>query len=86
MIMKIKILSNAKIYVRGIDLLCFDKINIADPEVYGAGVILSVVGVMVGLGALYVTGWVELWGWLVDEGVCVGWSVCWGGLLSSSWF
>ena len=31
-----------------------------------AGVILSVVGVMVGLGALYVTGWVELWGWLVD--------------------
>lgn len=33
---KSKILSNAKIYVRGIDLLCFDKINIADPEVYGA--------------------------------------------------
>lgn len=32
---KSKILSNAKIYVRGIDLLCFDKINIADPEVYG---------------------------------------------------
>lgn len=31
-----KILSNAKIYVRGVDLLCFDKINIADPEVYGA--------------------------------------------------
>lgn len=31
-----------------------------------AGVILSVVGVIVGLGALYVTGWVELWGWLVD--------------------
>ena len=31
-----------------------------------AGVILSVVGVMVGFGALYVTGWVELWGWLVD--------------------
>ena len=27
--------SNAKIYVRGVDLLCFDKINIADPEVYG---------------------------------------------------
>lgn len=33
---KSKILSNARIYVRGIDLLCFDKINIADPEVYGA--------------------------------------------------
>lgn len=33
---KSKILSNAKIYVRGVDLLCFDKINIADPEVYGA--------------------------------------------------
>ena len=33
---KSKILSNAKIYVRGIDLLCFDKINIADPEVYEA--------------------------------------------------
>lgn len=32
---KSKILSNAKIYVRGVDLLCFDKINIADPEVYG---------------------------------------------------
>lgn len=31
-----KILNNAKIYVRGVDLLCFDKINIADPEVYGA--------------------------------------------------
>ena len=33
---KSKILSNAKVYVRGVDLLCFDKINIADPEVYGA--------------------------------------------------
>lgn len=31
-----KILNNAKVYVRGVDLLCFDKINIADPEVYGA--------------------------------------------------
>lgn len=34
---KTKILNNAKIYVRGIDLLCFDKIKIADPEYYGAG-------------------------------------------------
>ena len=33
---KSKILSNAKIYVRGVDLLCFDKIKIADPESYGA--------------------------------------------------
>ncbi|WP_455667068.1 SusC/RagA family TonB-linked outer membrane protein [Phocaeicola sp.] len=31
-----KILNNAKIYVRGIDLLCFDNISIADPENYGA--------------------------------------------------
>ncbi len=30
-----KILSNAKIYIRGVDLLCFDKIKIADPESYG---------------------------------------------------
>lgn len=35
-IKKSKILSNAKIYVRGVDLLCFDKIKIADPESYGA--------------------------------------------------
>lgn len=34
---KSRILSNAKIYVRGIDLLCFDKIKIADPEAYQAG-------------------------------------------------
>lgn len=36
MVKKSKILSNAKIYVRGIDLLCFDKIKISDPESYGA--------------------------------------------------
>lgn len=36
LIKKSKILNNAKVYVRGVDLLCFDKINIADPEVYGA--------------------------------------------------
>lgn len=28
-------MENAKLYVRGIDLLCFDKIKIADPESYG---------------------------------------------------
>ncbi len=33
---KTKVLNAAKIYVRGIDLLCFDKIEIADPERYGA--------------------------------------------------
>ena len=31
-----RILSNAKIYVRGVDLFCFDKIDIVDPESYGA--------------------------------------------------
>lgn len=36
MIKKTKVLSNAKIYVRGVDLLCFDHIKIADPESYGA--------------------------------------------------
>jgi len=30
-----KIMSNAKLYVRGVDLLCFDHIKIADPESYG---------------------------------------------------
>lgn len=30
-----KFMSNAKIYVRGNDLLCFDHIKIADPESYG---------------------------------------------------
>lgn len=29
-------MKNAKVYVRGVDLLCFDKIDIADPESYGA--------------------------------------------------
>ena len=36
LVKKSKILGNAKIYVRGIDLLCFDKIKISDPESYGA--------------------------------------------------
>ena len=31
-----KFMSKAKLYVRGVDLLCFDKIKIADPESYGA--------------------------------------------------
>lgn len=35
LIKKSKLLSNAKIYLRGIDLLCFDKIKVADPESYG---------------------------------------------------
>lgn len=33
---KSKILGSAKLYVRGTDLLCFDKIDVADPEAYGA--------------------------------------------------
>lgn len=33
---KISFMENAKLYVRGIDLLCFDHIKIADPESYGA--------------------------------------------------
>lgn len=36
LIKKSRILSNAKIYVRGVDLFCFDKIKVADPESYGA--------------------------------------------------
>lgn len=34
---KTKIMNEAKIYVRGHDLACFDKIEIADPEAYGVG-------------------------------------------------
>lgn len=33
---KSKILGNAKIYVRGTDLLCFDKLDVSDPESYGS--------------------------------------------------
>lgn len=33
---KISFMEKAKLYVRGIDLLCFDHIKIADPESYGA--------------------------------------------------
>lgn len=35
LVKKCKILSSGRIYVRGVDLLCFDKIKIADPESYG---------------------------------------------------
>ncbi len=48
---KTKIISNAKVYVRGIDLLCFDKIKIADPESYGVNDPLTrsvVAGVSIG--------------------------------------
>ncbi len=31
-----KCINSAKLYVRGVDLLCFDHIKIADPESYGA--------------------------------------------------
>lgn len=31
-----KILNNAKVYVRGVDLFCFDNIKESDPESYGA--------------------------------------------------
>ena len=36
LLQKTKILGSAKLYVRGVDLLCFDKIDVADPESYGA--------------------------------------------------
>lgn len=32
---RVSFMDNAKIYLRGVDLLCFDKIEIADPESYG---------------------------------------------------
>jgi TonB-linked SusC/RagA family outer membrane protein len=35
LLQKTKVLSNAKLYLRGIDLLCFDHINVVDPESYG---------------------------------------------------
>ncbi|WP_195398834.1 SusC/RagA family TonB-linked outer membrane protein [Bacteroides finegoldii] len=46
-----KILGSAKLYVRGVDLLCFDHIDVADPESYGATNPLTksvVVGVKIG--------------------------------------
>lgn len=46
-----KILGSAKLYVRGVDLLCFDHIDVADPESYGATNPLNksvVVGVIIG--------------------------------------
>lgn len=33
---KTKFIGDAKLYVRGVDLLCFDKIDVLDPESYGA--------------------------------------------------
>nr|WP_320056959.1 SusC/RagA family TonB-linked outer membrane protein [uncultured Bacteroides sp.] len=36
LIKKTKIMNGAKLYLRGVDLLCFDHIKIADPEAYGA--------------------------------------------------
>ena len=33
---RVKIMDNAKLYVRGVDLLCFDHIKVSDPEAYGA--------------------------------------------------
>lgn len=46
-----KILGSAKLYVRGVDLLCFDHIDVADPESYGATNPLTksvIVGVKIG--------------------------------------
>lgn len=46
-----KIMSNAKLYVRGNDLLCLDHINVSDPESYGVGSPLTrsvVVGLKIG--------------------------------------
>jgi len=34
---KIRFIKNAKFYVRGVDLVCFDKIKTVDPEKYSAG-------------------------------------------------
>lgn len=36
LLQKTKIVNNVKLYVRGIDLLCFDKINETDPETYNS--------------------------------------------------
>ena len=33
---KTKFIGDARLYVRGVDLLCFDKIDVLDPESYGA--------------------------------------------------
>ncbi len=48
---KTKFMNSAKLYVRGIDLLCFDKIDVVDPEAYGVSAPLNksfVVGLKVG--------------------------------------
>ena len=51
LLQKTKVVRNAKLYVRGIDLLCFDNVKVADPECYGAGYPLTrsvVAGVSIG--------------------------------------
>ncbi len=51
LIKKALFMNQAKIYVRGVDLACFDKIKIADPECYGATTPLNrslVVGLTLG--------------------------------------
>ncbi|MCD8172110.1 MAG: SusC/RagA family TonB-linked outer membrane protein [Alistipes sp.] len=51
MLSKTSFMHNAKLYVRGVDLACFDKIKIADPESYGATSPLTrslVIGLAVG--------------------------------------
>lgn len=48
---KTKFMGTAKVYARGIDLFCFDHINVVDPETYGVGSPLNrslVVGVTIG--------------------------------------
>lgn len=48
---KTKVLGSAKLYVRGTDLFCFDHIDVADPECYGASTPLNksvIVGVTIG--------------------------------------
>lgn len=48
---RIRIMNNAKLYVRGIDLLCFDHVKESDPESYGATNPLTrsvVVGLQIG--------------------------------------
>lgn len=36
LLQKTKIVGDAKLYVRGVDLLCFDHLDVVDPESYGA--------------------------------------------------
>lgn len=48
---KSKFIGSARVYVRGVDLLCFDKFDVLDPEAYGVGNPLNkslIVGLKVG--------------------------------------